>query len=68
MVERGEICRLSKLHAQFFHQLAEIMKISEMSGVEVFLVGDHAPPILDRSEFSANLIGGVVPFIHLRIK
>ena len=66
--EHGETCRLSKLHAQFFQQLAQVLVQPAMHGAEVFIVGDHSPPILDQDEFKRNFVDGVVPYVHLRVK
>lgn len=66
--EAGEVCRMNKLHAQFFHQLAEILTRPAMSGVEVLLVGDHAPPILERNEYKKHIKDGMVSKLHLRVK
>lgn len=59
---------MNKLHAQFFHQLAEVLTRPEMSGVEVLLVGDHAPPILDRDAYKTHVMDGMVTQMHLRVK
>jgi hypothetical protein len=66
--EGGEVCRMNKLHAQFFHQLAELLTHPAMSGVEVLLVGDHAPLILDRNEYKQHVKDGMVSKLHLRVK
>jgi len=66
--EHGDTCRMSKLHAQFFHQLAEVLAQPEMRGADVFLVGDHSPPLFDQKEFKHHFIADVVPYIHLRVK
>lgn len=66
--EAGEVCRMNKLHAQFFHQLAEVLTHPAMSGVEVLLVGDHAPPILDRNDYKKHVEDGMVSKLHLRVK
>ncbi|WP_157659201.1 sulfatase-like hydrolase/transferase [Thauera butanivorans] len=66
--EDGEICRLTKLHAQFFHQLADILKQKSMHGVEVLIVGDHPPRILNMMEKEAHIESGLVSWVHFRIK
>lgn len=68
MDEGSEVCRMNKLHAQFFQQLAAILKQPEMRGVEIFMVGDHSPPVLDQSDFKTHFYRGAVPFLHLRVK
>lgn len=59
---------MSKLHAQFFHQLAEVLAQPAMRGADVFIVGDHSPPVIDRDEFKRHFIDDVVPYVHLRVK
>jgi len=66
--EGSETCRMTKLHAQFFHQLAEVLASPSMRGVEVLLVGDHYPRILDKDEKEANIEGELVTQVHLRVK
>ncbi len=66
--ENGEVCRMNKLHAQFFHGLAKVLSSPSMSGVEVLLVGDHSPPILDRNEYKKHVREGLVSQVHLRVK
>ncbi len=66
--EHGDTCRLSKLHAQFFRQLAQVLAQPAMRGTEILIVGDHSPPLLDQDEFKRNFVDGVVPYVHLRIK
>lgn len=66
--EHGDTCRMSKLHAQFFHQLAEVLAQPAMRGADVFIVGDHSPPVIDRDEFKRHFIDDVVPYVHLRVK
>jgi hypothetical protein len=66
--EHGDTCRMSKLHAQFFHQLADVLVQPAMRGAEVFIVGDHSPPILDQQEFKRHFVDGAVPYVHLRVK
>jgi phosphoglycerol transferase MdoB-like AlkP superfamily enzyme len=43
-------CRYLKLQAQFFHGLAEIIDDPHMAGVAVRIIGDHPPPIANKSE------------------
>lgn len=64
----GEVCRLNKLQAQFFHQLAELIEQPEMKGVEVVLVGDHSPPIMDKKAYQAHVEEGRVIWLSFKIK
>lgn len=46
----SESCRNLKLQAQFFHNLAKVLNEPQMRGVDIVIVGDHTPAILDQSE------------------
>lgn len=68
-LEEGEqLCRMNKLHAQFFSQLAGILAQPAMRGVEVILVGDHSPPILNKREYRTHVEDGLVMQVHLKVK
>lgn len=64
----GELCRMNKLHAQFFSQLAESLEQPEMQGVEIILVGDHPPPIMDQREYQSHVMDGMVMQVHLKVR
>lgn len=66
--EESEICRMNKLHAQFFYQLAETLASPSMRGVEVLIVGDHPPRILDQNEKQKDVEEELVTQVHLRVK
>jgi phosphoglycerol transferase MdoB-like AlkP superfamily enzyme len=68
LVEGSEVCRMNKLHAQFFHQLAETLTQPSMRGVEVIIVGDHPPRILDQDEKQRSVKEGMVSRVHLKVK
>src|SRR5690606_18895241 len=44
-------CRNFKLQAQFFNGLAELLADKALQDMEVIVVGDHPPPILNREDF-----------------
>lgn len=66
--ENSELCRMNKLHAQFFIQLAKTLSLPEMRGVEVLLQGDHPPYIVDRDAYRKSVVDGIVTKIHLKVK
>lgn len=66
--EGSEVCRMNKLHAQFFHQFSRIVDLPGMKGVEVLMVGDHPPRILNQVENEKNVEPGMVSTLHFRIK
>lgn len=62
-----QLCNYQNLHTQFFEQLATLLKNNNMSGVEVVVVGDHAPIFND--ELSRELFEPkTVPMLHFRVK
>ncbi len=46
-IKDNEVCRNMTLQAQFFEGLAKLNTLPEMQGVEVLLVGDHVPPLVN---------------------
>ena len=64
----GDICNNMSLEAQFFDGLGELIKRPEMKGVEVIVVGDHMPPIMDNVPFHKNLHFNDVAWLHFKVK
>ena len=64
----GDICNNMSLEAQFFDGLGELIKRPEMQGVEVIVVGDHMPPIMDNVPFHKNLHFNDVAWLHFKVK
>lgn len=63
------LCRNFSLQTQFFDGLAELIKQPEMRGVEVIVVGDHSPPVMNLGEsFKYLTEGGEVAWIHFKVK
>lgn len=44
--EKSEACLNFKQQYQFFYRLSEYVQDDRMKGVKVYIVGDHAPPIV----------------------
>lgn len=63
-----EGCRNLKLHAQFFDALSVTLDKPEMKGVEVIIVGDHPPPVINLVENMSLFNNSDVAWIHLRVK
>ncbi|WP_425055635.1 sulfatase-like hydrolase/transferase [Pseudomonas abyssi] len=63
--KKTESCRNLQLHAQFFHGLAALLQTNELRDVEVIVVGDHTPVILDQAEKSAYFLDRAIPWIKL---
>lgn len=66
LVEGTEVCRMLKLHAQFFHDFAAVLDNENMNGVEVLIVGDHQPRLLAMDEME-KVREGAVSWVHFRI-
>lgn len=64
----GDVCNNMSLEAQFFDGLGELIKRPEMKGVEVIVVGDHMPPIMDNVPFHKNLHFNDVAWLHFKVK
>lgn len=61
------MCRNIKMHTQFLDQLAELVRQPMMKGVEVLLVGDHAPSAFENSVYDVIKIQKA-SFIHFKVK
>lgn len=62
-----QLCRYQNLHVQFFEGLAALAADEAMKGVEVMVVGDHAPLFNDddsRERFSRDQ----VPVLHFVVR
>lgn len=67
-VKRGsETCNNYKLQHQFFNALAEIIDDPAMKGLEVYVVGDHSPPIFGLGDNLLSFKGSEVAWIHFKI-
>lgn len=67
-IEDNEVCRNMQLQAQFFEGLAKLNSRSEMNGVEVVLVGDHLPPIINGVARMREYEYLSVTWLHYKIK
>lgn len=63
----GDLCRHFALGLEFFDALARMLQDPALSGLEVVVVGDHAPAFLDKTARAA-FDSTRVPFIHLRVQ
>ena len=64
----GDICRNAQLQTQFLDNLAQLMSMPQMKGVEVIVVGDHMPPILTNEPIHPFLRWQDVSWLHFKIK
>lgn len=64
----SESCRNLKLQAQFFYGLGRLLDSDDMRGVDVIVVGDHAPVIMSLKDKDAVFVEGEVPWIRFVVK
>lgn len=64
--EDTESCRLLKLQADFFAGLAQQLRSDAMKGVDVIIVGDHAPKMMNIEERTKNFSMNSVPWVRIR--
>lgn len=60
----SEGCRMVQLHAQFFNDLAVVLASFHDRSVEVLIVGDHVPPLVNAGEARELVKEAVVPWLH----
>lgn len=63
--ERSASCRNFKLQAQFFAGLAGLLADEKLQDLDVVVVGDHPPPILNRVEYKKYFQDARVPWVRL---
>ena len=66
--ENSESCKNLKLHYQFFSALSQLIDDPSMQGLEVYVAGDHSPPIFNMRENLFTFKGASVAWIHFKIK
>lgn len=62
-----QLCNYQNLHVQFFEGLAKLIEHESMRGVEVVVVGDHAP-IFNNESSRQNFAATEVPVLHFKVK
>lgn len=62
-----QLCNYQNLHVQFFEGLARLIENESMSGVEVVVVGDHAP-IFNNESSRQRFEAAEVPMLHFFVK
>ena len=68
MDSEGDICRNAQLQTQFLDELAILMSMPQMKGVEVIVVGDHMPPVLTNEPIQPFLRWQDVSWLHFKVK
>lgn len=66
--ENTETCSNYKLQYQFFYSLSQLIDDPTMKGVEVYVAGDHSPPIINMMSNLFSFKGSEIAWIHFRIK
>lgn len=61
----SEVCRNLLLHAQFFAGFARLLSSASMAGVDVILVGDHVPVIMNVADRQKYFRDSAVPWVRL---
>lgn len=64
----SETCNNYKLQHQFFSALSQLITDPSMKGVEVYVVGDHSPPVFNLGDNFFSFKGSDVAWIHFKIK
>jgi phosphoglycerol transferase MdoB-like AlkP superfamily enzyme len=64
--DNTEVCRLLKLQADFFSGLAQQLRSDTLKGVDVIIVGDHAPSLINLEDKTAIFAPSVVPWVRLK--
>lgn len=66
--DNTETCNNFRLQNQFFTSLSKLIYDPDMSGVEVYVVGDHSPPIFNLPDNFFSFKGSEIAWIHFKIK
>ncbi len=61
----GALCRYAQIHHRFFSALNQLVQQPALRDSEIIVVGDHAPPFLNKSD-TALFSDERVPFLHIR--
>lgn len=64
----SESCRLLKLKADFFAELAQQLRSDALKGVDVIIVGDHAPKMLNFEDKIESFSTDSVPWVRIKTK
>ncbi len=66
--EESEACLVFKQQYQFFYRLSEYIQDDRMKNVEVYIVGDHAPPIVSLKDNFSVFKDFDVSWVTFKIK
>ncbi|MBT9552421.1 MAG: hypothetical protein IV088_16340 [Hydrogenophaga sp.] len=61
-----QLCNYQNLHVQFFEQLTKLIESDSMRGVEVVVVGDHAP-LFNGADSLKQFFADKVPALHFSV-
>lgn len=64
----SQSCRNFKLQKQFFENLEILLRHPSMRGVEVYITGDHSPPIYNLGEKIKYFDGDNIVLLHFKMK
>ncbi|WP_114417779.1 sulfatase-like hydrolase/transferase [Marinospirillum perlucidum] len=66
-IPSGESCRNLKLQAQFFALLAQELQTTGLEGLQIAIVGDHEPRIMNLEEKNTIFILSRVPWVFFAL-
>lgn len=66
--DNWDACGSYKLQYQFFVALSQLVSDPELSGTEVYVIGDHPPPISNIKEGLQAFKGTQVAWLHFKIQ
>lgn len=64
----SESCRNLQLHAQFFIMLSELLADGSMHDLDIIIVGDHPPVLMNVEERDQHFQRGKVPWVAFSIR
>lgn len=64
----SETCHNYELQYQFFQNLAKLIDDPRMQGLEVYIAGDHSPPIFNLSDNFFSFKGSDIAWVRFKVK
>lgn len=68
LTDDSEACRNYQLQYQFFVALSKLIDDPDLKGLEVYVIGDHPPPIGNIKEGLKAFKGSQVAWLHFKIQ
>lgn len=64
----SETCRMVQLQAQFFNDFVQLLNAGALKGVQMIVVGDHDPRILNLEEAERHVMPNAVSWVSFTVK